>query len=81
MLKVAPFVSHYFANAYSLECWGGQCEHSYLAFVNHKTGQVWEGVGERVPAPFFSLNGNVPLNRIWFPGCFVVNAVYRFTMS
>ena len=25
MLKVAPFVSHYFANAYSLECWGGEC--------------------------------------------------------
>lgn len=24
MLKVAPFVSHYFANAYSLECWGGE---------------------------------------------------------
>ena len=24
MLKVAPFVSHYLANAYSLECWGGE---------------------------------------------------------
>ena len=24
MLKVAPFVSRYLANAYSLECWGGE---------------------------------------------------------
>ena len=24
MLKVAPFVSQYFANAFSLECWGGK---------------------------------------------------------
>ena len=23
MLKIAPFLSHYFSNAYSLECWGG----------------------------------------------------------
>ena len=30
MLKVAPFVSHYLANAYSLECWGGESiDYSY----------------------------------------------------
>lgn len=23
MLKIAPFLSYYFSNAYSLECWGG----------------------------------------------------------
>lgn len=30
MLKVAPFVSHYLANAYSLECWGGEINNLYI---------------------------------------------------
>lgn len=33
MLKVAPFVSHYFANAFSLECWGGATFDVALRFL------------------------------------------------
>ena len=43
MLKVAPFVSHYFANAYSLECWGGELIWNDLyiiwQFLHHLDGQ------------------------------------------
>ncbi|KXJ29879.1 pyruvate carboxylase, mitochondrial [Exaiptasia diaphana] len=33
MVKIAPFVSHFFANAYSLECWGGATFDVALRFL------------------------------------------------
>lgn len=33
LVKIAPFVSHYFANAYSLECWGGKIAYSLFLCV------------------------------------------------
>ena len=40
MLKVAPFVSHYFANAYSLECWGGELYNLYIIWQTSRTFTV-----------------------------------------
>ena len=46
MLKVAPFVSQYFANAYSLECWGGEymCVVDEVIYIKYEFKLIEETV-------------------------------------
>ncbi|EDO48483.1 predicted protein [Nematostella vectensis] len=49
MVKIAPFVSHYFANAYSLECWGGATFDVALRFLNECPWDRLAELREQIP--------------------------------
>lgn len=76
MLKVAPFVSHYFANAYSLECWGGATFDVALRFLYECPWERLALLREAVPnIPFqMLLRGANAVGYTSYPD----NVVFKF---
>ncbi|XP_068682067.1 pyruvate carboxylase, mitochondrial-like [Montipora capricornis] len=76
MLKVAPFVSHYFANAFSLECWGGATFDVALRFLYECPWERLALLREAVPnIPFqMLLRGANAVGYTSYPD----NVVFKF---
>lgn len=76
MLKVAPFVSHYFANAYSLENWGGATFDVALRFLYECPWDRLAQLREAVPnIPFqMLLRGANAVGYTSYPD----NVVFKF---
>lgn len=76
MLKVAPFVSHYLANAYSLECWGGATFDVALRFLYECPWERLAQLREAVPnIPFqMLLRGANAVGYTSYPD----NVVFKF---
>ncbi|XP_048585665.1 pyruvate carboxylase, mitochondrial [Nematostella vectensis] len=76
MVKIAPFVSHYFANAFSLECWGGATFDVALRFLYECPWDRLTELREQIPnIPFqMLLRGANAVGYTSYPD----NVVYQF---